>query len=221
MLVKHEANSRGRDFFVGDIHGAYRLLREALQDVDFDAAIDRLFSVGDLIDRGEASLECLSLAREPWFFAVRGNHEVMAQAALHEGRGGAWDNWMLNGGDWIMHHDIKEVRAILDAALDHLPYARQVEVAGRQIGMVHAEPPGDWAALESTGPDTLVWGRNRIAQGDESPVAGIDAVVVGHTIVDAPLVLGNVNYIDTGAFHSGRLTLIDARELLANFPEGA
>jgi serine/threonine protein phosphatase 1 len=215
MLVKHEANTCGRDFFVGDLHGEYRLLQEALQGVDFDRAKDRLFSVGDLIDRGEASLDCLSLAREPWFFAVRGNHEVMAQAALQEGRGSAWDSWMLNGGDWILNEDAREVRALLDEALNHLPYARQVEVAGRQVGMVHAEPPEDWGSLESTGPDTLVWGRNRIARGDETPVDGIDAVVVGHTIIEEPLVLGNVHYIDTGAFHSGRLTLIDARELLS------
>lgn len=215
MLVKHAANSRGRDFFVGDLHGEYRLLQEALQGIAFDKANDRLFSVGDLIDRGEGSLECLSLAREPWFFGVRGNHEVMAQDALEEGRGSTWDNWMLNGGDWIKHHDMMEVHAILDEAMYRLPYARQVEVAGRQIGMVHAEPPGDWATLESTSPDILVWGRDRIMRDDETPVAGIDAVVVGHTILDEPLVLGNVHYIDTGAFHSGRLTLIDAREILS------
>ena len=61
----------------------------------------------------------------------------------------------------------------------------------------------------------MVWGRSRITSKDQTPVTGIDAVVVGHTIVQEPAWLGNVHYIDTGAFHTGKLTLIDAREVLA------
>ncbi|SFU86347.1 hypothetical protein [Halomonas korlensis] len=32
---------------------------------------------------------------------------------------------------------------------------------------------------------------------------------------DQPETLGNVHYIDTGGFHTGRLTLIEAREVVA------
>ncbi|MCW8994392.1 MAG: protein phosphatase, partial [Psychromonas sp.] len=51
----YQQNDQGRDFFVGDIHGKYGLLMLALSNVNFNANVDRLFSVGDLIDRGEAS----------------------------------------------------------------------------------------------------------------------------------------------------------------------
>ncbi|MBS9403701.1 hypothetical protein KG088_08670 [Halomonas sp. TRM85114] len=67
LITKHEENTSGRDFFVGDIHGQYGLLREAMARVAFDTRRDRLFSVGNLVDRGSASFECLSLAFEPWF----------------------------------------------------------------------------------------------------------------------------------------------------------
>lgn len=216
MLIEHAANTRGRDFFVGDLHGQYRLLQEAMGRVALDRAHDRLFCVGDLVDRGDASLACLRLVFQPWFHAVRGNHEELARAALLEGEGdGAWALWMLNGGGWVVRSGVGEVRKTLEGALRYLPYAREVTVAGRRVGMVHAEPPSDWSCIEGADPEALVWGRSRIQRGDETPVAGIDAVVVGHTIVDEPLTLGNVHYIDTGAFHTGRLTLVEARELLS------
>ncbi|WP_280545799.1 MULTISPECIES: metallophosphoesterase [unclassified Halomonas] len=215
MLTKHAANIRGRDFFVGDIHGQYRLLQEALQGVAFSHSEDRLFCVGDLIDRGADSLDCLKLAFMPWCHAVRGNHEELAHNALWDGEGSsAWALWMINGGGWVVESGVSETRRVLQAALRHLPLAREVAVMGKRVGMVHAEPPADWTCIEAADPQTLVWGRSRIQRGDATPVAGIDAVVVGHTIVERPLTLGNVHYLDTGAFSTGRLTLVDARELL-------
>lgn len=218
-IEKHDENLHGRDFFVGDLHGQYHLLEQAMHEVAFDRSRDRLFSVGDLIDRGAESLRCLSLAFEPWFHGVRGNHEVLAHDALAQGTRGAWELWQVNGGSWIARHDVHEVRVSLEKALRRLPYAREVMVAGKHIGMVHAEPPRDWRLLEIAGcaiEQALVWGRTRIHSGDCTPVANIDAVVVGHTILETPTTLGNVHYIDTGAFHTGRLTMLDARDVLAS-----
>ncbi|OAZ96307.1 metallophosphoesterase [Halomonas sp. G11] len=217
LIQKHGKNIAGRDFIVGDIHGQYDLLIEAMARVDFDKIKDRLFCVGDLIDRGADSLKCLSLPFEPWFFGVRGNHEMLAQEALERG-GNAYSLWMINGGTWASKESRSEVRQILFEALTYLPYARQVEVMGQQVGIVHAEPPADWSTIEDAGPaekEQIVWGRSRIKRMDKTPVTGIDAVVVGHTIIERPTWLGNVFYIDTGAFQTGRLTLINAREVLA------
>lgn len=215
MLIQHHANIRGRDYVVGDIHGQYHLLQEGLQAVAFRPSEDRLFCVGDLIDRGADSLDCLMLVFMPWFHAVRGNHEEMARKALLDGEGSsAWALWMTNGGGWVAESGVGETRRVLEAALPHLPLAREIAIMGRRVGLVHAEPPDDWSRIEVADPRTLVWGRDRIRRGDETPVAGIDAVVVGHTIVERPLTLGNVHYIDTGAFATGRLTLVETRELL-------
>ncbi|WP_261986408.1 metallophosphoesterase, partial [Enterococcus faecium] len=52
-FVKHFGpNSIGRDFAVGDIHGCFSRLNSALNTIEFDPSKDRLFSVGDLVDRG-------------------------------------------------------------------------------------------------------------------------------------------------------------------------
>ncbi len=72
---KLPSNSKGKDFVVGDLHGCFDLLKRLLYEVEFNYNTDRLFSVGDLVDRGPDSLKCVQLLAESWFFAVKGNHE--------------------------------------------------------------------------------------------------------------------------------------------------
>ena len=67
---------------VGDLHGCYTNLMSRLDAVGFDPAQDLLISVGDLIDRGSENVECLDLINQPWFRAVRGNHEQMMLDAI-------------------------------------------------------------------------------------------------------------------------------------------
>jgi len=60
-ILKLPTNTTGKDFVVGDLHGCYDLLESLLGAVSFDKSKDRLFSVGDLIDRGPNSLRCLRI----------------------------------------------------------------------------------------------------------------------------------------------------------------
>ena len=76
-VQKFDANTVGRDFVVGDMHGFLDLFLAELDRLNFDPSCDRVFSVGDLIDRGPNSMGCLRLLKQPWFHAVRGNHEQM------------------------------------------------------------------------------------------------------------------------------------------------
>jgi hypothetical protein len=76
-VARYATNTRGRDFVVGDLHGCRALLDRLLREVNFRPESDRLFSVGDLIDRGPESMSCLDLLDEPWCHGVLGNHEVM------------------------------------------------------------------------------------------------------------------------------------------------
>lgn len=75
FLKKVPANIDGRDFVIGDLHGCYDELFALLKHVKFDYKNDRVFSTGDLIDRGPKSLETIALLKENWFFSVLGNHE--------------------------------------------------------------------------------------------------------------------------------------------------
>ena len=72
-------------WLMGDLHGCFALLMNRLRQLRFDPWADLLISVGDLIDRGPQSADCLGLLRCRWFRAVRGNHEQMALEALESG----------------------------------------------------------------------------------------------------------------------------------------
>jgi serine/threonine protein phosphatase 1 len=100
---------------VGDLHGCYTLLMNELDKVGFDPTCDLLISVGDLVDRGAESVECLELIMMPWFRAVRGNHEQMMIDGLSQH--GNVSHWLVNGGGWFFNLDYDKER--LAKALVH------------------------------------------------------------------------------------------------------
>ena len=61
------ANQMDNIYVVGDLHGCYSLLMQELQNINFDFQNDVLICTGDLVDRGEENLACISLLGEPWF----------------------------------------------------------------------------------------------------------------------------------------------------------
>ncbi len=129
---KFEVNTAGRDFICGDLHGAYELLVNAMQHLDFDKTKDRMFSVGDLVDRGPQNMECLRLLTEPWFHAVRGNHEQMMIDSVDQ----HWFwIWSRNGGAWQGDGDQPEFDYLCEIA-DQLPV--MITVPG-QFHVIHAE----------------------------------------------------------------------------------
>ena len=211
-------NYEGRDFIVSDLHGCYTQLIEELDKVLFDNTKDRLICVGDLIDRGPESIDCLKLITKPWFHTVLGNHEVMM---LRDD-----PMWTLNGGNWALEEDF----ALLDHYRDlikELPYAIQVtRKDNKNIGVVHAEPEDDWNNITNWLKERITWYRNKVRIENVQLVKNIDLVVCGHTPLKEPVLKANIYWIDTGAFmkewaknneaykdRSGRLTLINIDDL--------
>ena len=168
IVQRFERNLHGRDFVVGDIHGCFDALRRALGRVQFVPDSDRLFSVGDLIDRGPRSTEALDWLNRPWFHACIGNHEDMALQSQHDDN--ILGGWLLfNGGDWWLTQD-NETRSHYLEAFRQLPVAMQVETARGRIGIVHADVPRElsWQdflkALEggdNEARNTAIWSRQR------------------------------------------------------------
>lgn len=235
----HYLQAKGRVLIVGDLHGCYTELQQCLADRQFDPAQgDCLVSLGDLIDRGRESLPCLRLLKEPWFHAVRGNHEnLMLLALLGNSKQNKW-LWFSNGGDWftdLSETEQQEVVTLCHEKVRRLPYAMEVATrGGAQIGIVHADPvfnhwPDLLDHLRAPAPeppvlDKLLWQRERLSalrqqQRLSEPfrqarISGIDLVCVGHTPLPGmtPWAAGNLLWLDNGAFAGHGLTLIDADE---------
>lgn len=159
-LIRMPVNERGRDFFIGDLHGCTAHLLAALKAVRFREDRDRLFSVGDLIDHGPDSWGAITLLREkPWFHAVLGNHEALALATF--GRMRSWsfpdELWMHNGGQWVVELDEARRQSLIETLLA-LPIAIEVPLGdGRRVGLIHAEITDrrGWPALSALTADGL------------------------------------------------------------------
>lgn len=228
LLIRRFArNESGRDLIVGDVHGCFGKLRAALEAVGFDPDEgDRLFSVGDLVDRGPESAEALEWLGQPWFAAVAGNHEDMAAGFCADLV--PRDLYAMNGGAWLIGMTPAERLPFADACAA-LPVAIELETAAGLVCLVHADCPrptwsGFRAALEAGGSEAehvgemARWSRDRIGTGDRVGVPDVRAVVVGHTPVERPVALGNVYHIDTGAWLQGGqsprvFTILDAATL--------
>ncbi|WP_108127129.1 metallophosphoesterase [Saccharospirillum mangrovi] len=211
------ANPHGRDFILADLHGHRARLDAALAEREFDPKRDRLFSVGDLIDRGPDSPACLELLDEPWFFAVRGNHEQMLIDALRSQQSMSWSRWLMNGGNWALHQPEQQLEVWAEQ-LDQLPHTLTIEFDQARIGLCHAQyrlPHWD-DRLDASDYDKSdwVWGRSRLAGRDDRSVAGVDWLFHGHTIVERVERLGNSVFIDRGAYNDGPLVLINVADWL-------
>lgn len=222
-----ERNTKGRDLIVGDIHGCFDKLAVALEAVGFSPENgDRLVSVGDLVDRGAHSDAALEWLSEPWFHAVRGNHEdmlCMYQDGQCEAR-----LYMVNGGGWFIGLTPEERAPIADR-LKELPLAIEIETEHGLVGVVHADCPTEsWSAfrLALTHPEmgprmamACTWSRTRAEGLSLGPVQDVRAVVVGHTPMERHTTMENVHFIDTGAWlpaHHGKreFTILDAATLM-------
>lgn len=226
QIKRFEINTAGRDFAVGDIHGHFTRLQAALDAARFDPAVDRLFSVGDLVDRGPESLDVDEwVLRKPWFHAVRGNHEQMTVDSHAAGRtSDQCGMHFINGGQWFYGLSSVE-QGCYASILQDLPLVIEVETTHGIIGIVHADCPyRDWKeftwGLESGGPQesehlsaVCMWSRKRISDEDSEGVKNVRAVIVGHTPLRQPAILGNVYHIDTAGWMDGHFTLLNLQTL--------
>lgn len=128
-------------YAIGDIQGCYDSLRRLLDDCRFDPAHDRLWLVGDLVNRGPHSLATLRFIRSLGDAAltVLGNHDLYLLMAAE---GGA----KARGRD-------DTIQPILDAPdreelLDWLRHQPLCHVEGEYC-LVHAGLLPQWTAAEA------------------------------------------------------------------------
>ena len=131
LTTRIEANKCGRDFVVGDVHGCFRTLEALLEEVSFQTGRDRLFSVGDLIDRGPHSTDAIEwLVDGRIHAATMGNHENALIGFLMGRSTDVYEPWWRNLAD----------RARWLETMGSMPLAITIETAHGDVEVIHAGP---------------------------------------------------------------------------------
>jgi serine/threonine protein phosphatase 1 len=211
-------NLVGTDYVVGDIHGNYNALMYLLKKVGFNFYKDRLFSVGDLTDRGLENLMVVNLIKENWFFPVRGNHEdIIIDIGLVTHEEYYKDRLNRNGNEWFFR-ETNEQRTKIIEEFKKLPYAIQVD----NVGIIHAYPDNCWEKTlkaikynDQLKINSFVWNRSiskLVAKYNNSlvmKIKNIDCVIVGHQIQPEVQKVENIIFLDTGFYEGGELSVIN------------
>ena len=129
-------------YAIGDVQGCYAELRSLLHECGFDARYDRLWLVGDLVNRGPRSLDVLRFVADLGDRAqvVLGNHDLHLVATSRGAR-------RLRGKDTF--HDVLEA-ADGEALLDWLRHRPLIHHdPERALVMVHAGIAPAWAVRDA------------------------------------------------------------------------
>jgi serine/threonine protein phosphatase 1 len=198
----------------GDIHGQFDGLMRLINFIDHSAD-DKLFFLGDLIDRGDRSADVVSWVMENGHTCLRGNHEQMCLDAYQSQEGSlVWKGWLMNGGANTL-----ESYGESGVTLEHIDWMQQLPLY-MDLGdtwLVHAglNPK---IPLELQGAPEFCWIREEFHSATE-PFFDDKIIITGHTITfvfpnvkPGNLVLGKGWLdIDTGGYHprSGWLSALD------------
>jgi serine/threonine protein phosphatase 1 len=202
----------GRVFVIGDIHGAYRALRQCLERSQFDRKKDTLICLGDVCDgwpETKASID--ELLRIDNLIYILGNHDWWSL------------EWMVSGkieGIWYEQGGKATIDSYgKDIPIDHVHFLTQARLYYVYKNKLFVHAGFDPARpVEQQNLHTFLWDRNlaRIAldlaeKSRTQKLSSFDEVYIGHTPIPdhAPLKAFEIWLMDTGAGWSGVLSMMD------------
>ena len=194
-----------RTLIIGDVHGCFQELEDLLQEISYRPKQDRLIFIGDLINKGPASLEVFDLFTKLDAESLIGNHEL---ALLQQVRGERPENER-------RHNLREEFGNRFDELIDSIQqWPRLIRLPG--VLLVHAGVPPS-VRPETVDLHTLVnirtWGdKGMVYQAGDSPwydqYTGKEHVVFGHWAALRGLQTPQFTGLDTGCVYGGSLTAL-------------
>ncbi|EUC19511.1 UNVERIFIED_ORG: serine/threonine protein phosphatase 1 [Burkholderia sp. CF145] len=232
---RYPRNDSGRDFVVGDLHGCFAQLRTELEARHFDPQRDRLFAVGDLVDRGPQSDRVLETVEQFGIKSVKGNHEDVI-VRWHAGEEQAL-SLLGNGADWLLDRadDRDWVKAIA-AYMASLPYLIEIETEHGLVGLVHADSPvSDWnrlvADIERERADgktrrKAIWSRTRWKTHQPHPSPSRNTLrslldKARHSVRGEAHVVGRIENVTAVIVGHTPVTAVTAKDNVINIDTGA
>ena len=214
--------ARPRTIIIGDIHGCLEELKALLAACRYDERTTRVVLVGDLVNKGPASAECVTFVRTAGFHCVRGNHDDAALFAWEQRETERQDGGAAEGGsdkysytESFSKEDVEFLASlphtlritqhqvlVVHAGLEPDVALRDQEAAG-MITMRNLLPGGGWTAKHKEGKSwAKAW------SPDEKRFPGVAHVVFGHDAKRGLQKHQHATGLDTGACYGKELTAL-------------
>ena len=212
-----------REFVIGDIHGAYRALRQCLDRSHFDFNNDHLICLGDVADGWPETRESIDeLMRIKNLTYILGNHD--------------W--WTL---EWMLTKKVEHLwynqggKATIDSYPGQVPEMHMKFLSQAALYHVRQNRLFVHAGIDPLRPveeqheDTFLWDRRLASRVlshyphcDGERLSSFDEIYVGHTPVPFahPINCMGVWMMDTGAGWSGVLSMmnVETKEVFSSDP---
>lgn len=210
-----------RVFVIGDIHGAYRALRQCLDRSAFDFEADHLICLGDVADGWpETKAAVDELLRIKHLTYILGNHDWWTLEWMQTGT--IEPVWFRQGGE-----------ATVKSYHPSVPASHQAFFSNAPLYYVHQNKLFVHAGIDPLTPiadqdrDTFLWDRSLAMMAlsryqDVSPqkLSSFDEIYIGHTPIayPRPIKSAEVWLMDTGAGWSGVLSMmnVDTKEVFTS-----
>ncbi|MCK9592369.1 MAG: metallophosphoesterase [Methanoregula sp.] len=212
----HSLPGSTRTFVLGDIHGRFRALRQVLDRSGFDPDTDLLIILGDIVDFGPETKECVDLLISvPNKVVLLGNHDFWFLYWATTGK--VKPEWRFQGGYQTMRSYGFNWEGIPDAHLsffnETLYYYRNAHNQLYVHGGFNPHLP-----IENQTPHDLIWNRSLVDYALDFEIPEYSHIFVGLTRTqrfrkDVPLIFHNLTMCDTGAGRDGYLSIVNADTL--------
>ena len=212
---------------IGDIHGCYNTLKLLFEEIKTRFPGVRIYSVGDLVDRGKFSFEVVSFIKENEIAFTAGNHDLMFYYFFTKPSHPIAKAWIYNGSETTMdsygdHMDIVRdhlafiIKAPLfldlkDCFISHAGISRYYKKIFKTDILNSPAELTDLLNDELNSQRGVLWNRDILLNLGKLQI-------VGHTIQQDVNYdeKSNALYIDTSAFTGNKLTavIIDDNKLV-------
>ncbi|MBN1637508.1 MAG: metallophosphoesterase [Ignavibacteriales bacterium] len=204
---------------ISDVHGCYNTLKSLYEKINSKYGKIQIYSVGDLMDRGNFSREVFEFTLKNKIKFVLGNHEKMFYDSSMKVKSVFSDSWKYNGNEDTInsYKGFEKEKQKHLKFIESLPFIYDLKdcfishagISNRYKKEFEKENSSNFKKFEKiirrdyNQPFGILWNRE--------PLLNIGKLqVVGHTVMPEITIntISNSIYIDTGAYTGNKLSAV-------------
>lgn len=227
-----------KTFVIGDIHGAYKSLKQCLERSEFDYENDILISLGDICDGWNEVYECIEeLLKIKNLIIIKGNHDDSFIHWMNTGKHiYSWLQGAYSTAESYIRHADRKINiyphnggfitdlTYIDLPVSHREFFNKMKyyyIDSKNRGFVHGGFDRHFTIPDNV-ISTLMWDRELFNQAlshseKDKPFkikGDYTEVYIGHTTTEhwgkiIPMKAANIWNLDTGAGWTGKLTIMN------------